>query len=72
MAAQTSPSTNGGPYSAYAASPPTPRHQLKRSQSSAGFESSPASQHDDDDQAPSKKAAQKRACNECRQQKVRR
>ncbi|KAB2580987.1 hypothetical protein BFW01_g6864 [Lasiodiplodia theobromae] len=70
MAAQTSPSTNGGPYSAYAASPPTPRHQLKRSQSSAGFESSPASQHDDDDQAPSKKAAQKRACNECRQQKL--
>ncbi|KAK7725424.1 hypothetical protein SLS57_003901 [Botryosphaeria dothidea] len=70
MAAQTSPSTNGGPYSAYAGSPPTPRHALKRSQSSAGFESSPASQHDDEDHGPSKKAAQKRACNECRQQKV--
>lgn len=70
MAAQTSPSTNGGPYSAYAGSPPTPRHALKRSQSSAGFESSPASQHDDDEHAPAKKAAQKRACNECRQQKL--
>ncbi|KAK8251098.1 C6 transcription factor [Phyllosticta capitalensis] len=70
--AHTSP-TNGSHFAQFHHnnnSPPTPRHGVKRSQSAAGFESSPGSQHDDDDQSSVKKQAQKRACNECRQQKL--
>ncbi|KAF2144023.1 uncharacterized protein K452DRAFT_151594 [Aplosporella prunicola CBS 121167] len=67
--AATSP-TNGSHLSGFG-SPTTPHHGVKRSQSSAGFESSPGSNHDEDDgHGASKKAAQKRACNECRQQKL--
>ncbi|KAK8151663.1 hypothetical protein BKA80DRAFT_244540 [Phyllosticta citrichinensis] len=74
MAHSTSP-PNGTHFAAFHShsnnSPPTPRHGLKRSQSTAGFESSPGSLHDDDDgQSSVKKQAQKRACNECRQQKL--
>ncbi|KAF2090159.1 hypothetical protein K490DRAFT_36432 [Saccharata proteae CBS 121410] len=68
--AATSP-TNGGHFAGFSNSPQTPHHGLKRSQSSVGFDSSPGSLHEDDDtQSHSKKNSQKRACNECRQQKL--
>lgn len=55
-------------------SPMSSRHggnaAAKRKRSMAGPESSPGSDHDDDELGKKRQPGVKRACNECRQQKV--